>query len=95
MDLKIIFAFMLFVIFYGFYSINLYLYKYKKIKYWISLGFSIAGLGGWVLIWFKIGWLTMAVNSTALLLLSVISFLIAVIIDFVVKKTNRQNNKEG
>ncbi|WP_423409373.1 hypothetical protein AABM38_04770 [Heyndrickxia sp. MSNUG] len=40
---------------------------------------------GWITVWMGYGWLTMAVLSTALLILSALSLLTALLIDYYVK----------
>ncbi|ETI70418.1 hypothetical protein [Neobacillus vireti] len=77
----VIVFFIVFVVLYGFYAIDLYLPKKKNLKYVISLCFLIVGLLGWLYIWFGSGWLIAGIVSTAFLVLSVISVSIAFLLD--------------
>jgi hypothetical protein len=77
----VIVFFISFFVLYGFYAINLYLPKKKNLKYVISLCFLIIGLLGWLYIWIGSGWLMTGIISTAFLVLSAISVLVALLLD--------------
>ncbi|MFF2447952.1 hypothetical protein ACFVSW_12720 [Neobacillus sp. NPDC058068] len=81
MDGWVIVFFSLFVVLYGFYAINLFLPKKKNLKYIISLCFLIVGLLGWLYIWIGSGWLMTDIISTAFIVLSAISVLVALLLD--------------
>ncbi|MEH7441181.1 hypothetical protein V7201_02500 [Bacillus sp. JJ1122] len=75
----------MFILSLSFFGINVHYSHLKKIKYIAVVSFGVAGCLGWVTVWLGFGWLTMAVISTSLLILSALSFLTALLIDYYVK----------
>ncbi|WP_066071602.1 hypothetical protein [Neobacillus soli] len=88
----VIVFFILFVVLYGFYAINLFLPKRKNLKYVISLCFLIIGLLGWLYIWFGSGWLRTGIISTAFLVLSAISVFVALLLDLGTKLKDKRKS---
>ncbi|QOR65003.1 hypothetical protein IM538_14265 [Cytobacillus suaedae] len=87
MDARVGFVGVLFVIFLVYYTMNFYFPKHKKLKYYISLCFMFIGIFGWLLVFLGIGWLGTAVVSSAFLLLSLGSIIIAGLLDWIMSKS--------
>ena len=78
------------IIFYGMYTIHVYLPKNTKWKYIFSLCLFIFGGLGWLIVWLGLGWLEIGIVSTGLLMLSLCSFSLAFCIDRITK--NKKNS---
>ena len=82
MELILLFIGILFILSLSFFGINVHYSHLKKIKYIAVVSFGVAGCLGWISVWLGFGWLTTAVMSTALLILSALSFLTALLMDY-------------
>jgi hypothetical protein len=84
--LLIVFIFTITLLFYG---INLFFPIKRKLKYYISLGIGIVGVIGWAYLWLRNSWLLATVYGIASIVLAVISFILAMLIDFVVQNQKK------
>lgn len=94
MDLFMFIAFT-FIVSLTFYGINVHYPRIKKLKYYVALFLFVLGCIGWIAVLLGYGWLMTAVVSSALLLLAVIAFFIAFVLDFYDRKKNQASSRFG
>ncbi|MFT9596775.1 hypothetical protein [Mesobacillus sp.] len=75
-----------------FYGINIHFPRLAKLKYYVALVLFALGCLGWIAVLLRYGSLLTAVVSSWLLVLAVIAFMIAFLMDLYDKKKKQANH---